>query len=161
MSEKNATEDLSRAPEKTGIYIDSSALAKIYVPEADSEQLDAFLRGRQDLMISELCITEVISAAARRKREGLLNSRQVKEIHERILADAEAGYYARLDISPSIHRDAERFLLSTESVALRSLDALHVALALSGRAQRIITFDLRTADAAVLHGLEIVQFGRD
>jgi hypothetical protein len=41
MSEMNEAKEPSKAPEKTGIYIESSALAKIYVPEADSEQLDA------------------------------------------------------------------------------------------------------------------------
>ena len=29
------------------IYVDSSALAKLYVPEAESDTLDAFLRGRR------------------------------------------------------------------------------------------------------------------
>src|SRR5689334_762386 len=92
------------ARDKTGIYIDSSALAKIYVTETDSEQLEQFLHGRRDLMISELCITEVTSAAARRKREGLLNARQVKEIHDAMLEDARSTYYHRLDITPAIHR---------------------------------------------------------
>ena len=146
------------ARQRTGIYIDSSALAKIYMPEPESEELDRFLRGHQDLIISELCITEVASAAARRKREGVLKLRQVKQIHEAILADAELGYYRCLDISPIIHRDAEQLLLSTESVPLRTLDALHIALALSGAAERVITFDARMASAAVVHGLEIVKF---
>ena len=145
------------ARRKTGIYIDSSALAKIYMPEPESEELERFLRGHQDLMISELCITEVASAAARRKREGLLNARQVKQIHEAVLADAESGYYRCLDVSPLIHRDAEHLLLSSESVPLRTLDALHIALALSGTAERVITFDVRMASATVAHGLEIVK----
>jgi len=145
------------ATQKTGVYIDSSALAKIYLPEAESEPLEDFLRARQDLMISELCITEVVSAAARRKREGLLNAKQVKRIHDAMLADAESGYYRRLGITLRIHRDAERMLLSTESVPLRALDALHIAIALSGPAERMITFDVRMASAAVVHGLQIVE----
>jgi uncharacterized protein len=140
----------------SGVYIDSSAFAKIYMPEAESEQLENFLRGRQDLMISELCITEVVSAAARRKREGLLNAKQINEIRGAMLADADSGSYRRVAITPTIHRDAERMLRSTESVPLRTLDALHIALALSGRAECIITFDARMANAAVVHGLEIV-----
>ena len=39
-----------------------------------------------------------------------------------------------------------------ESVPLRSLDALHMALAFSRAATRVITFDARTANAAALHG---------
>jgi len=56
------------SPVETTLYVDSSALAKLYVPEAESEKLDAYLRGRIGLMISELAITEVLSAVARRKR---------------------------------------------------------------------------------------------
>jgi predicted nucleic acid-binding protein len=142
---------------KTGVYIDSSALAKLYVPEVESERLDRFLRGRRDLMISELSITEVISAASRRKREGALDAAQVRRIRDAVLADAQSGAFRRLDITPVVHREAERMLLSIESVALRTLDALHVAIALSGQAQSIVTFDLRMADAAALHGLDIVE----
>lgn len=159
MAGKNEPEGLPAGPSqpKTGVYIDSSALAKLYVPEAESERLDQFLQGRPDLMISELSITEVISAAARRKREGALKVEQANQIHDAILADARSGSFRRLDITPSTHRQAERLLLSTGSVALRTLDALHIALALSGHAQLVVTFDLRMADAAALHGLEIVE----
>lgn len=48
-------------------------------------------------------------------------------------------------------------LLSTESVPLRTLDALHIALAMSGEAARVVTFDDRMAEAAVLQGLHIVR----
>jgi hypothetical protein len=36
------------------LYIDSTALAKLYLPEPDSDRLDNFLRSRWDLTISEL-----------------------------------------------------------------------------------------------------------
>src|SRR5262245_54903945 len=130
------------------IYIDSSALAKVYLPEPESEALDKFLRGRQNLMISELAITEVISAAARRRKEGLLKPKQANEIRDAILSDARSGSFQRLDLNPSVHREAERLLLSTESVPLRTLDALHISLALSGTATRVVTFDVRMAQAA-------------
>ncbi|HLF12836.1 MAG TPA: type II toxin-antitoxin system VapC family toxin, partial [Gammaproteobacteria bacterium] len=106
-----------------GIYIDSSALAKLYVPEAESEMLDAFLRGRRGLMISELAITEVLSAVARRKREGELRAKQANEIRDAVLADAASGVFGRLDLNPEVHREAERLLLVTDSLPLRTLDA--------------------------------------
>jgi len=149
MAEKNETEE--------GVYLDSSALAKLYLPEPESERLDRFLRGRRDLLISELSVTEVISAVARRKREGALGAKQANQIRDAVLSDAASGSFRRMDLSPFIHRQAERMLLSTESVPLRTLDALHIALAVSGEARRVITFDSRMAEAAVLHGLQLVQ----
>lgn len=142
---------------KAGLYIDSSALAKLYTPEPESDKLDQYLRGRRDLMISDLCITEVISAVARRKREGSINAKQAAEIRKVLFRDAESGSFQRSDTSPAIHRDAEQLLLSTESVALRTLDALHIALALSMQAQLLVTFDPLMAHVAAINGLEVVE----
>jgi predicted nucleic acid-binding protein len=143
------------AVEDSGIYLDSSALAKLYVPEPESDRLDSFLRGRRDLLISELAITEVLSAVARKRREGTLSASQAFEIRDAILADAESGSFSRLDLSPLVHREAERLLLHVESVAVRTLDALHVALALQGSATNIVTYDARMREAALHAGFKV------
>lgn len=143
--------------ENAGIYLDSSAFAKLYVPEPESARLDHFLRGRTDVMISELSITEVISAVARRQREGVLDAENAHAIRDTLLSDARSGLFRTLDLSPAVHREAERMLLSTLTVSLRTLDALHIALALSGRARRVVTYDNRMSEATVLHGLQVVQ----
>lgn len=142
---------------EAGIYLDSSALAKLYVPEPESDSLDAFLRGRRDLLISELAITEVLSAIARKRREGSLTSALAFEIRDAILADADSGSLCRLDLSPVVHREAERLLLHVETVGLRTLDALHVALALRGSATYIVTYDARMRAAALNAGLKAVD----
>jgi uncharacterized protein len=162
MSDPSATEasENPRLPSAdAGIYLDSSALAKIYVPEAESEKLDSFLRGRRDLMISELAITEVLSAVARRKREGVLNVDQASEIRNAVLEDAESGSFDRLELNPAVHREAERLLFGIDSVPLRTLDALHVALALSGSATHVLTFDLRMRATALQAGLNSIDLG--
>ena len=49
MTEPSETEDRGRAglPVDVALYIDSSALVKLYVPETESDKLDAFLaRGK-------------------------------------------------------------------------------------------------------------------
>ncbi len=140
-----------------GIYLDSSALAKLYVPEPESDTLEAFLQGRRDLMISELAITEVLSAVARRRREGMITARQALEIRDAVLGDADSGSFHRLDMSPVVHREAERLLFHIESVALRTLDALHVAAALLGSATHVVTYDGRMRTAALHAGLRTVD----
>jgi predicted nucleic acid-binding protein len=145
------------AVEETGIYLDSSALAKLYVPEPESDRLDSFLRGRRDLLMSELAITEVLSAVARKRREGILSASQAFEIRDAILADAGSGSFNRLDLGPLVHREAERLLLNVESVALRTLDALHVALALQASATYIVTYDARMGAAALHAGLKVIE----
>jgi predicted nucleic acid-binding protein len=161
MGDPSATEasENSRPPgTDAGIYLDSSALAKLYVPEAASEKLDSFLRGRRGLMVSELGVTEVLSAVARRKREGALNFDQACEIRDAVLEDADSGAFDRLELTPAIHREAERLLFGFDSVPLRTLDALHLALAVSGAATHVVTFDLRMRAAARQAGLKSIDF---
>jgi len=110
-----------------GVYLDSSALAKLYVPEPESDTLEAFLRGRRDLMISELAITEVLSAVARRRREGMLTAHQALEIRDAVLADADSGSLLRLDMSPVVHREAERLLFHIESASARTASRISSA----------------------------------
>jgi len=155
-AKREAEKPVPSAELELGVYVDSSALAKLYVPELESERLEQFLRGRRDLMISELSVTEVLSAVARRRREGALDVKQAREIRDAIVSDAASGSFRRLDLTPATHREAERILLSTESVPLRTLDALHLALAIAGDARRIVTFDGRMAVAANLYGLQVV-----
>ena len=140
---------------ETAVYIDASALAKLYVPEAESERLDTFRHGRLGLMISELAITEVLSAVARRKREGELRPELANQIRGALLADADSGSFARLHLDPAVHREAERPLLATDSLPLR--DALHIALAFSGRATHVLTFDRRMREAAVQAGVSVID----
>ena len=156
MTEPNEADEWS-LPAETALYVDSSALAKLYVPEAESERLDAFLRGRLGLMISELAITEVLSAVARRKREGELKPELANRIRDAVLADADSGSFARLHLDPAVHRVAERLLLTTDSVPLRTLDALHLALAFSGVATHVLTFDRRMREAALQSGLNVID----
>jgi len=54
MDEKSEPEDLpNEDPLEGGVYLDSSALAKLYVTEVETEDLESFLVGRTDLMICE------------------------------------------------------------------------------------------------------------
>jgi predicted nucleic acid-binding protein len=102
-------------------------------------------------------ITEVLSAVARRKRERELRADQANEIRDAVLADAESGSFERLDLTPLVHREAERLLLGTDSLPLRTLDALHIALALSISATHVLTFDRRMREAAVQAGLKVID----
>jgi predicted nucleic acid-binding protein len=144
-------------PIEMALYIDSSALAKLYVPEAESDRLDAFLRDRHGLMISELVITEVLCAVARRKREGQLRPELANQIRDAVIEDANSGSFARLHLDPAVHRAAERLALGTASPALRPFDALHLALAFSGAATHVLTFDRRMREAALQCGLNAID----
>lgn len=135
-------------------YLDTSALVKLYVPEPESARVDRALRRRDDLLVSDLAVTELASALGRRCREGALGAALAARVYQRLLADLADELFRRVELIAEVHREAERILLSSALVPLRSLDALHLALAASGGAMTIFTFDRNLARAAGTIGLQ-------
>lgn len=138
------------------IYLDTSALLKLYLPEPGSDDLDELLLGRSDLQVSDLAITEFVSAVARRKREGELAAEFAAQLYQELLDQTVARDYLLSRSSSDTHRAAERILLSTDAVPLRAADSLHLALALSDEARTLATFDPRLRQAAPQHGLALL-----
>ena len=134
------------------LYLDASALAKLYLPEEGSDELDSRLAGRRDLLVSELAVTEIASAFARRRREGEVSEDAARALRNAILTDLDAEQFLRVELSSAAHREAERLLLSA-SVALRAADSLHLSLALLAGAAGVVTFDRVMIAAASPLGL--------
>lgn len=139
--------------EASPLYLDTSALAKIYVQEPDSDALDAALTGRRDLLISELALTELTSALARRVREGLIDATAGRRIYQQLLRDVRAGEYRLLDLTSATHREAERLLLTLgRHTPLRAADSLHLAAAALADARALVTYDRQMHAAALALG---------
>lgn len=132
------------------VYLDASALVKLLVPEEGSDDLNRALIGLTDVIISDLALTEVASALAGRAREQRLSRAEADRLY-RAAAKLKASFESA-ELTPSVHRRAERLLLSL-AVPLRSLDALHVASALDAEAATLVTFDPRLRAAAASQGL--------
>ncbi len=133
------------------IYLDASAMVKLFVPEAESDDLNEALVGAEDVVLSDLALTETASAFGRRTREGLLSPAESRRLHRE--AAKLAASCRRAELTPPVHRRAERLLLTTRKTPLRALDALHIALALDADAATLVTYDPRLRAAAVLQGL--------
>ena len=130
------------------VYCDASALAKLYLPEPESEAVNRTLAGRRDLLAADLGVTEIVSSIARRWREGSIDLEYARTLQRMLLTDLDAGYFQRVELTPATYRQAERLLLSLPAVALRAADALHLAMAVDAGAGCILTFDRRLAEAA-------------
>ena len=137
------------------LYCDASALLKLYLPEPGSDEFNRAVEGRDDLLASDLAVTEIVSAVARRVRDGGLTHVDAARIHRAIVTALDDGLYRHLELTRPVHRQAERLLLSGGGVPLRAADALHLALAVSAGAASMATFDARLGGAARLLGLAI------
>ena len=143
----------SESPIPGPVYVDASAWVKLYVPESCSDVLNTALLGRRDLFVSDLGATEVASALGRACREGRLERVAARRLLRKLRHHVGEGVLQRLDLTPSVHVEAERLLLAEHGVPLRAADALHVALAVLGETATVVTYDPRLAAAARAFGL--------
>lgn len=142
------TPDVERWTEP--IYLDASALVKLFVPEPESDDLNQALAGLMDVIVSDLALTEMASALGRRAREQRLTRKDAQRLY-RAASRLHASSH-HVELTPPIHRRAERLMLSL-TIPLRALDALHLATALDTEAATIVTFDPRLRAAAATQGL--------
>ena len=113
------------------------------------------MEGRDDLLVSDLAVTEIVSAVARRLRQGALTREAARRLQQAILGRLDEGVYHRVELTRDIHRRAEHFLLTLAETPLRAAGALHLALAMSARAASLASFDGRLAAAARAGGLAV------
>ena len=125
------------------IYLDSSAIVKLVLPERESTALRRELVGRPERVSSALARVEVLRALRRANapRETL---RRAEAVLDRIaLVPPE---------EPILHAAA-----AVEPQGLRSLDAIHLATALSADGvTAIATYDRRLAEAATAAGIPAI-----
>lgn len=126
-----------------GYYFDTSALTKLVVAEAKTDALQSWLRKKpRDPISSDLARTELLRAVRRLAPERLVQAREVLESLTLMEVTTELFEEAGL-LDPAI---------------VRSLDALHVATALSlgDEVEGFVTYDDRQTEAAQANGLKVV-----
>lgn len=134
------------------VFLDTSAFAKRYVDEHGSDKVAALCRQADSLVVSAICLPELISALSRLVRE----KRLVKTAYIKLKGDALADL-ADVDIC-QITADVLVSVVSLlESHPLRAMDALHVACALAVKPDIFVSADHRQLSAARKAGLRIAR----
>jgi predicted nucleic acid-binding protein len=128
-------------------YIDTSAAVKLVNPEPETEALHVFLRqiqqepGSWSLVSSDLLKTEILSAVLRAGMAPSVGMRAINSVY-------------LLRLTPQICESAG--MLSGQ-LGVRSLDALHLATAVSERStlRAFVTYDQKLGDAARELGIQV------
>jgi uncharacterized protein len=124
-------------------YLDTSALAKLIVAEAESAALLAWMQGTGRTLVScDLTRTELVRAVRRVSPDRLLNVRGVLET------------LTILKVSTAMFEDAGLL----DPTGLRTLDAIHLtaARALGDDLEGFVAYDTRLADAATAAGIAVL-----
>ncbi|SDS46167.1 type II toxin-antitoxin system VapC family toxin [Opitutus sp. GAS368] len=137
------------------LYLDTSALVKLYVREPETAELSAFVRkSAPPLPFSSLHELELTHALERRREEGDLSTIGVNQIVGSLDKDLKQGVLARPGTEwPGIFARAIHLL--RQHRGLRSLDALHIGHALESGAIWFVTYDRRQGKAAAGEGLKL------
>jgi uncharacterized protein len=127
------------------LYLDSSAIVKLVIPEAESDALVAYLAPDDVTFTSRIAAIEVRRAVARR---GGVDIIRVEDVLGRLR-------YRDLDDDVVVRASG------LGPAELRTLDAIHFASALDLRGQlaAFVTYDERQAVAARHHGLAVASPG--
>jgi predicted nucleic acid-binding protein len=128
------------------LYVDASALVKLYVEEPESKDAARHLRGQWTS--GRHTLVEVRRALAR-----ALNGSELEVARDRFAADWDRTSIIELDAGV-----CEQAAELAESTSVGSLDALHLAAAelLGSSDLRFVTFDHRLAEAARSRGWDVL-----
>lgn len=140
-------------------YIDTSALAKWYFPEAGSEAFETWYRDAASTWTTSLLILEMHSLVARRIREKLLLASDGRLVVAQIAADAARGLITVRALTDDVVVASQSIFAALPKSPIRTLDALHLGAAQSGGAAELATADAVMADAAAALGFTVRFFG--
>lgn len=125
------------------LYLDSSAIVKLVAPEPETDALMSFLGTDPERVSSALAFVEVCRAVQRLGGDEAL-LRRARQVLSRI---------SLIKIDDPVLRTAAEL----DPQMLRSLDAIHLATALSTvePVAALVTYDSRLRDASRLSGIAV------
>ncbi len=139
------------------LYLDTSALVKIYVEETRSADVRENTKEAESLATSRIAYAEARAAFARKRREHGLSRAGYRSVVNDL--DQDWDDYFIVDVSEGLVRAAG---ILAESHALRGADAIHLASAVIlnkqvGENVMFLCFDGRLATAAGKERLKVVK----
>ena len=136
-------------------YCDTSFLVSLYTPDTNSPAAAAEARrSTTTLFISPLVELELTNALQLRVFRKELTKGEASAAYAVIQKDLAAGVYATQPVSAMVFDTAKRISLKyTAGIGSRSLDVLHVAVALAMRAEVLLSFDDNQRKLAKAAGL--------
>lgn len=134
----------------TRAYVDTGVLGAYYFPEIASPAAEQALQALDEVVISWLTEVEFYSLSAKKQRASGLSEAATRRALMKFEEHVDEGYFSRVSLDALHYRRAKSYLAAL-TTSLRSLDALHVAVA------AVEGLPLLTADRIQSLGAE--QFG--
>ncbi|GKT09159.1 type II toxin-antitoxin system VapC family toxin [Desulforhabdus sp. TSK] len=134
------------------VFFDTSAFVKRYIEEPESERVMEICREAEHLVLSLICLPEMISALNRLVREGRLSGDQYQQVKDLILDDFED-----VEVCEITAEVIKQTIKCIECHPLRAMDALHLGCALVVKPDLFVSSDRRQIEAATKEGMEVKE----
>lgn len=137
------------------MYLDTAILVKLLVREPDTD-FYAGLADGQAAWSSQLVLVECFSALLRKEREQAIDRAHRRRAWRQVAADVAVRCLGLVPLAASVVERAHAILeVCHPGVALRSLDALHLASAERCQSWPLCSNDVRIRAAATRLGLPL------
>lgn len=141
---------------------DTSALVKLYHPEAGTTRIEAIFRETANrFFVSKLTVVEIESAFAMKQKTGAISSEQRRLATARFYADLASSL--TVISMTDVHFNLARLLVKRYGSlgGLRTLDALQLAVASELRRVHMVEFfvsaDAKLAEVADTQGIQVIN----
>ena len=133
------------------IFLDTSALAKRYVQEPGSEELEIFFSsGVAEVVVSTLAFPEFGAALGRKVREKEIPKKEAANALEEFELDWN-DLFIKIPVTEDIARSAVSLAVQ---YPLKGADAIHLATALSAGAEIMVTSDQQLKKISEKEGIK-------
>lgn len=137
------------------IFCDTSAVAKLYVPEKESPAMRALLEAEDQVLVSELVRVELMGVFHRQLREKKWTREQFMTAVRQFTNDDLGGFWTWLSLDSTIVEAAAKIYTALpDAVFLRSADCLHLVTAMHHSFTDVYTYDKHQTAAAAALGLK-------
>jgi len=140
------------------IYFDTSALAKWYLNEARSNDVEKYIQEHGPVDISELTVVEMRSLLARRRRERHIDPKAEIRVFATFEEDIRQKFLILHPLPEGLVPGAVNLLSVHSEVPLKTLDALHLVMAKEIQAEILATADRIMIAGAKAMGFTVAGF---
>jgi hypothetical protein len=143
------------------IYFDTSALAKWYLNETRSDDVEKYIQEHSPVDISDLTVLEMRCLLARRRRERNIDSKTETQVFATFQEDIRQKYLICHSLPVGVMTGAVNLLSVLPDLPLRTLDALHLMIAKEIQTEVLVTADRVMATGAKVIGFSVVRFDKE
>jgi hypothetical protein len=140
------------------VYFDTSALAKWYLPEQQSNEVEKYIQEYGPVVISDLTVVEMRDLLARHRREGNIDPNAEIRVFATFEEDIRQKFIICHPLSDGVARGAVNLLSVLSDLPLRMIDAMHLAIAKEIQTDIFATADSIMATAAKAMGFSVLRF---